>query len=548
MRYVFFVVAASVCPLLSFFLTSDLPHTHDGLVHLPRIASYVKALSDGQIPVRWAGDLNYGYGMPLFIFIYPLPYILSSFFIFLGFGLVSSFKITLAASYILSGIFIFLFARAFFQDEKKALLVSIFYQFAPFRFVELLIRGSFGEVYTYTFLPLLLYALTSLFKERQFRFFILASLASALLILSHNAVSLLFFAVSLAFVIFFARDRRKLTMGILALFGGVLLSSFYWIPAILEHRYTYGDLFMKKLYLSHFPPLQNFFIPNVLNNRFLQTEGISVQFGIFHTVAAVFSLVLFVKDAPWHKDSPWMGGRRMTVFCFALLIVSLFFMQPGSNVFWERFSLLRQFQFPWRFLSVVPLATSLLSVHFFSAGYVKRKWIYWLCIFLVILSTVYYWRPSLGYDKVNESYYWNFPLNTTYYGETDVIWSAGPANSYPPQRVKVIEGLAKVNNVKKKSNLHTYTVDATTPSRVVDHTQYFPGWRVYVSGKQVPIEFQDQNWRGQITFPVARGKHTVQVVFGESPIRLIADIISLSTLIMLTMLFFWKSWKGSVLD
>ena len=53
-----------------------------------------------------------------------------------------------------------------------------------------------------------------------------------------------------------------------------------------------------------------------------------------------------------------------------------------------------------------------------------------MCI-LIIASTVFYWKPAEGFDKVNEEYYWNFPLNTTYYGETDVIWSAGAFKKYP---------------------------------------------------------------------------------------------------------------------
>jgi hypothetical protein len=36
--------------------------THDGENHLARFAAYKKAISDGHIPPRWAGDLNYGYG------------------------------------------------------------------------------------------------------------------------------------------------------------------------------------------------------------------------------------------------------------------------------------------------------------------------------------------------------------------------------------------------------------------------------------------------------------------------------------------------------
>ena len=157
-KYYLIVLGLSALPLISIFSTSQFPHVHDGIVHLARMAAYFKALQDFQIPVRWAGDLNFGYGMPLFNFIYHVPYLLSALFIFLGFGLVSTFKIVLSLSFLLSGVFMFAFAKAFFKDDKKALLVTIFYQFAPFRLVELLVRGSYGEVYAYTFFPLVLFA------------------------------------------------------------------------------------------------------------------------------------------------------------------------------------------------------------------------------------------------------------------------------------------------------------------------------------------------------------------------------------------------------
>lgn len=520
------IILLSLLPLVSIFSTSDLPHTHDGLVHLPRIAAYFKALADGQIPVRWAGDLNYGYGMPLFNFIYQLPYAAASLFLFLGFGLINAFKITLALSYILSGIFMLAFARNFFNDDRKALLVAVFYQFAPFRLVELLIRGSFGEVYTYTFLPLALLGLTVLFQKINYKNFLLTSLGIALLVISHNSVSLLFFAIAVAFLIFFAKTRRNLIVGGLALAAGLLLSAFYWLPAIVEHQYTHGDLFMKDVYLANFVPLWQFFVPNFLNSKILQTESISVQFGLFHEIAIIISILLLLKKKLDEKT------KKLIHFCLLLIIISLLFMQPISKIIWANVSFLRQFQFPWRFLSVVVFASTLLSVNYLKVTIFKKKLAYAVLLILVVVSTAYYWMPT-GADKVDENYYWNYPLNTTYYGETDVKWSAGPKGAYADKQVEIIGGQGTVSAVTKKPTIHTFGVDAQTEINIVDHTQYFPGWRAYIDGKIVPIQFQDQNWRGEITFLVAKGVHDVKVSFGESPVRLFADIISLATLIFL---------------
>lgn len=537
-HYLLFILVLSLLPLVSIFATQDLLHTHDGLVHLPRMGAYFKAFMDGQFPVRWAGDLNHGYGMPLFNFIYQLPYMLSSFFLFLGFSLASAFKVTLALSYLLSGIFMFLFARAFLNDDKKAFLVAVFYQFAPFRLVELLIRGSFGEVYTYTFLPLVLFGLIRILQKPRVSYFTLTSFSSAFLILSHNSVSLLFFGTCTLFVFLFAKTKKAVFLALCALAIGLALASFYWMPAIFEHRYTYGDLFMKNLYKNHFVPFQNFFIPNFTNANFLKTEGISVQIGFFHILAIVIAIGLLIV-----RKEQELFFKKITIFCLILVAASFFFMLPVSRFAWEQVSYLRQFQFPWRFLSIISFASSLLAVHYLSLSIFNKRNIFIILTILTVISTVYYWRPSLGYDKIDEGYYWNFPLNTTYYGETDVIWSGGPAKSYPKERIEIISGEGSTSGFKKKSQLQTFQVLALTDIVLVDHTQYFPGWRVFVDGKEVPIQFQDPSWKGEITFPVAKGKHDVRVSFGETKIRFITDIISVVCLVALIAVWFLKRKK-----
>lgn len=535
MNYYILIVAISLLPLVSIFITSSFPHTHDGSVHLARMAAYFKALLDGQIPIRWAGDLNYGYGMPLFNFIYQLPYFIASIFLFFGFGLAASFKLTLALSYLLSGIFMYAFGREFFNESKKALLLTVFYQFASFRLVELLGRGSFGEVYTYTFLPLILFGLTLIRKKATPKTFFLTSVATALLVLSHNSVSLLFFLLSLGFVVAFTKTKKLLFWSFAALFSGLLLSAFYWMPAVFEHKYTYGDLLMRNVYLLHFPSFFSFFIPDFTNSQSFKIEGISVQIGFFHVLAIMFSALIIV----WRKKLD-MQTKKIIGYALVIFILSIFFMQPISKIAWENLSYLRQFQFPWRFLSVVVFATSFLSVSFFQTPIIKRGWIFNLLIFFVIISTVFYWRPPLGFDKIVEKYYWNFPLSTTYYGETDVIWSVGPAKEYPKRRIDIIGGEAVVKDFSKKSQLQTFTVEAKTDAQLVSHTQYFPGWRVYVDSRQIPIEFQDINWRGEITFWVPKGMHQVKILFGETKLRLFADALSLISLLGLLSFLVFK--------
>ncbi len=530
------ILFLSSVPLISFFVTSDLPHTHDGPVHLARMAAYYKALVDWQILPRWAGDLNYGYGLPLFNFIYHTPYLVSSLFLALGVGLVTTFKLVMAISYLAAGVFMYQFAKAFFKNENVALVTTVLYQFAPFRLVELAVRGSFGELFTYTFLPLTLLGITRLMESFLPRYLLLTAVGSFLLIISHNSVSLVYFGICIAFSLFFAKKKRVFVIAATALLVGLLLSSFYWLPALFEHKYTYGNLFMKDLYKTHFVPLAPLLFPNITNDPAFHVGGVSVQIGLAQTVALAATVLFFFRKK---KDKVL---RRLFAFCLLLFAGSVVFMTEISRSAWENIAFLRQFQFPWRFLSVVLLLSALSARFLFEFKWFQKSFPIFLG--LAVLATVAFWKPPLGYDRLtNEAQFWNYPLNTTYFGETDLIWSAGPAKRYPNAPAEIVEGKGQVENIMKRSNLHTYTVRAASGVRLVDHTQYFPGWRVYVDRVKVPIEFQDQNWRGLITYIVPEGSHRVKVSFEKSKVQLLGELLSATTLAALALLWIFRKRK-----
>ena len=497
------------------------------------MGAWFKALKAGQLPPRWAADLNYGYGTPILIFIYPWPYFLSTCFLSLGFGLVTTFKIVLFSSFFLSGLFIFLALKEFFEDEKKAFLASLFYQFHSFRLIELFVRGAFGEVFTYTFLPLALWGLVKIFKGQREKGFFLAVLGTSLLILSHNSISLSFFGVLVLFLLIFGRNwQQRLTAG-LALGFGLAVTAFYWLPALWERKYTYGDLFMKDLYLEHFPSLKQLFLPNFFNQSWGQVHDIAVQIGLLPLLAMLLAAFWFCQKS---------AGKEKKIFLFSVIIflASLLIMNPVSLPLWQKLPLLRQFQFSWRFLSLVVLATSLTSISFFRV-LKKRTWFYAALAGLVMITSLFYWRP-LGFDKIDESDYWQYPLNTTYFGEADTIWAASPPNEYPEQRIEVVEGRGEIRNLSLSQTSHHFQIEAETEARVLDRTFFFPGWRVFVDGVETEIQFQDPNYRGLLTFRLKPGLHQVEAVFGRTKDRQIAESLSLISLAVI-LAFFVKNIK-----
>lgn len=86
------LIVIGFIPVIPLF-HAGLPITHDGQDHVARIANFYASLSEGNIIPRWAENLNWGYGHPILMFLYPLPSYLASFFHFLGFSFVDSVKI-----------------------------------------------------------------------------------------------------------------------------------------------------------------------------------------------------------------------------------------------------------------------------------------------------------------------------------------------------------------------------------------------------------------------------------------------------------------------
>ena len=103
-------LAIAIFLVISTFALKDLTKpgfytSHDGETHVARIAQYYLALKDGQIPPRFAGSFYNNFESPIFVYIYPTPYLFGSALHLFGFSFVNSFKILMALGFIFSGIF-----------------------------------------------------------------------------------------------------------------------------------------------------------------------------------------------------------------------------------------------------------------------------------------------------------------------------------------------------------------------------------------------------------------------------------------------------------
>ena len=490
-KFIILLVLAliSILPLLP----SGFYKSHDGELHLARIAAYTQALKQGQFPVRWASGLNYHYGYPIFNFVYPLPYLLAGGFNLAGLGLATSLKLVLGLSLILSAIFMY---------QAAGLTAAIVYLYAPYRILNVYVRAALGEAVAFVFPPLILWGY---WKKNR----LMMILGIAGLILSHNALALVFLAFLGLLMI------KKIKTLILPLGLSLGLTAWFWLPSLMELKYT-----LAKIYLSQ-KDFHDYFVP-LKNLVYMPWEFSGDSIPTYVGILGILIMILFGWQLWKGKIDRWLGAVILGSW-----LVSIFLCTKASLFFWKHLPLIAFFQLPWRFLSLTVLTTSL------AAGLVRRG------SATIIILAIGLALPILkvqNYEAVDESYFQRYPKTTTWHNEGSPVWTAGEADHYPASDYEVI-GQAEVTGWQKKELKHEFRISSQETVRFIDNTIYFPGWRVVIDGQATEIQFQDPNYRGLITFSIPQGDHKIEVIFTKTKVRLIAELISIVSFAALLLIF-----------
>lgn len=512
-------------PLLS-LINPGLPLTHDGQDHVARIANFYSSLSEGIIFPRWAANLNWGYGHPILMFLYPFPSYSASLFHFLGASLTDSLKMVFALSFVISGFTMYYWIKNVFNHEA-GLVAGFLYMFAPYRFVDLYVRGAIGEHTAFIFMPLIALSMLKLAKGHSIKWMIIYASSVAFLFLSHNAISIMF----LPFCAFYAgfliyTHPKKIRLLLLYFFGalwGIGLSAFFLIPAFLEGKYTLRDIVTHGEYATRFVENPFRFIYSPWN--YGGSGQFSVEIGILQVMGVISSVILLVQTK----------AKTMKIFigaCLLFFLASIFLMLSQSAFLYSFFSLLQKFQFPWRFLSMSVFFASVLCAFTVYSIHDKRLRFMIFVIVAILGAIIYYPQfQANGYKSQNDSFYYSVYEGTTDTGESAPIWSVRFMEKVADHQIEIVEGRGKVTQISRKSTLHVYTIDANEKVRVLENTLFFPGWSVLIDGQKTDIQFQDPKYRGLMTFFVDPGTHSIRVEFRQTKLRMVSNVITVAALL-----------------
>ena len=518
------LIILAVFPVLSLF-HPGLPLTHDGQDHVARIANFYQNLTEGNLIPRWAENLNWGYGHPILEFLYPLPSYIASVFHFAGFSLVDSTKIVFMLGMFLSLPFMYLWLSQF-TSKYAAFFGAVLYTYAPYRFVEVYVRGDIGENLAFSFIPLVLFFIYKLYKKTDYKFTILGGLSLAFLILSHNAISLMFMPFILlysAYLIYLSKYKKSLIINLsFLIILGFALSMFFWLPALLEGKYTLRNIVTKGGYVGRFVDLKSIIYGPW---SYGITGQFTVQFGPFQWLAILLSPVtLFILKKNKEK-------YLLSILLVLYTLVSIFLMFPVSDFIWSRIILLQNFQFPWRFLAIIVFTSSVFASLFLDSILKKTnvKLVVLVSILIVVAISSFYWKPK-AYQQKNESFYTGVYEGTTDTGESAPIWSVRFMEKRPKAHLEVIDGNEQIKELNRTTTRHKYQVNVYKNTLFEENTLYFPGWEIKANGVPLNLEFQNMNYRGVMLFHLSKGDYIVEARYKETKLREISDIISFVSL------------------
>lgn len=510
---------------------APLPSGHDAIYALPRAVEFGRALADGQLIPRWAADLEYGFGQPLFNFTPPLVFFLAAAVRATGVGLSAA---NAGADLLLltgAGLAMYLLARQFF-GINGGLIAAAAYLFAPYFLVTLFVRYALGDFAASTFLPLAMWGVAGFVGRGGVLVWLGATAGIAGLLLSSNHIALVGIPGAMIFALAAGwpdLGRGALARGALALLAGLGMACFYWLPALAERQFIAIDRAIKGVYDYHFHflyPQQLLFAPWGYGGSVAgPDDGLSLSLG---TAQAVLG-VLAVAGLP----VLWGMARRAALAAlgaFVLLGWAILLSSEIAQPVWERISLLAYLQFPWRLLSVGAVA---LAFALGSLGLLARRFGRRANAIVPLLALVFVAQGAANAVPPPPDY--DLPDTLTPQNVAD--WGLVATNAFEFEPIQVqtrptaavpalefVSGEGEWEATRTTSVAREFVITANQAAQVQLHTFYFPGWTAHIDDVETPIGYD--NSRGAMEIEVPSGRHAVRFSFEATPVRRLAEVLS----------------------
>lgn len=506
------VILSSLIALLPYF-SRGIPRTYDSYHRLSRAAKYYVALHQHQIPPRWIGTVDHGVGSPIFGYLYPLGYVITALLHMGGVTLIDAMRFLYIAGFMASGLTMYLFLRTQFST-LASLTGALLYQWAPYRTVQLYVRGAPEEIIGYALVPLIFLSLYRIYRDQKHAWFV-CGLLMGLLILTIGTVTVLFMPLLVSFVVGLTILFRKLayirqftkSVVLAVAIGSIILIPYFFERSLIQLNNVYAvykDNFISLSSLIHarwtFVPT-----PQELGKPHLLVLALSAYIIFKRRIASVFLRYLFIMLIAW-----------------AVLYLLLAVDNPFTRTMWQHASFLKVVYVPTLLLGPLVFFTSTLAAFLIS-----------LLRYRVLLSTVLVWSALvLNISAVKaESYMYEhdanlYSLNGTTAGFDEFLpVAARKFGDFFIQAEALTPVLGSLQYTILQQRYHSWIVsfNAASDDRLIIHQLYFPGWRARIDDRAVPLAYtmpsKDEAVakktldQGLMMVSIPRGVHTLTLEY-----------------------------------
>ncbi|HOG46039.1 MAG TPA: 6-pyruvoyl-tetrahydropterin synthase-related protein [Anaerolineae bacterium] len=537
-----------VLPPLAALAQPALPRGGDLALHFHRLVALDANIGRGLFYARWMPDLVFGYGYPLFHFYAPLSTYLGEAIHLVGFDFAPALRLLSGAALVGVALGAYLWARQLLGSARAALVAGVAAVCAPFVLCTPLSRGSISDAVALALLPCAFWSLDRVRSRPTPLRLAGAGLTLAALFLSHNVTAMLTCPVLILYACaagLEARQARAWFYPLAAIALGLVLSAFFWLPALADKGWTRLDLFTAEAeydYRASFVSLAGLL-------RFPEPAdaGLMNPPGPYHISPFVVLAGLVGLAGLWRARAE--GRLRLTALWLAGMAFLYLSLAPSAWL-WARLPLLRVIQFPFRLLGPAGIILALPAAALFREAQPcapRRLWLWRLAVAAFLMAVILPATPLLYPLRDDElpreatladvsRYQSGGALGTTSSGEylpkTIEQLPKGPAFA----GMDLGAGLAaKLDRAQLPDGAHV-SEEASQPLRAVwrtaapaafeatVYTFYFPGWQARLDGEPLPVTPEPQT--GLIRFTVPAGEHRIELSFGGTAVTRLADALS----------------------
>ncbi len=479
------------------FFVSD-----DGDILIIRLTAFHEAFAQGQFPVRLIPRLYFHYGYPVSNFLYPGYLYISEAFHLIHFGFINSIKILLILSLSLSGVFTYLWLNKWLK-KFPSIIGSLVYLYAPYHYYDMYKRGSIGEVLALAVVPFVFWVM-------ELRYVSLIIIGLSFLIISHNTLAIVFLPLLVSYYFIrhkvWQRKNEILRMSLFLIIS-LLISSFFWIPALYELHYT----IFSQTTVSE------------IGNYFIQPDH--MLFGklsyFYLVVTAGISFVLFK-----YRQKVEKINMALLTFLGFFSTIALFLNTSQSVIIWNTLPI-SFIQFPFRLFAITMIFFAMVVAIVIDMIKGKKQYVVGVVLAILFIGPLFFFIRPQEYSGRDDMFYSTNDDSTTIKNEYLPTWVKERSFSKPKSE---IEGKGVTYLGEKKG---TYMIDVTGDSsrNMRFNMIYYPGWVAKADGVMIPISYN--NNKGVMDVVIPRNTNQVTFMFTETPVRMISNILSIIGLIFL---------------